>query len=199
MRASPIRPARSRADSAPSVRTAGSSPYAPFRRDHGRVLARLVTLETSLPPARVAGRARVVREAPLRALIAHLERQFATHMAAEEAVLYPALERAFPESAPSLRPLHEEHIELRTMLAALAETLLRPATRARDEQVMVQVRDFVDLLRIHIRKEEAVVFDVSERVLETRELRGLARRLAPFVPANAPRTTARRNPRSRPS
>jgi hemerythrin-like domain-containing protein len=145
------------------------------------------------------GRARVLREAPLRALIAHLDRQFATHMAAEEAVLYPALERAFPESAPSLRPLHEEHVELRAMLAALAERLLRPAGRARDEQVVVQARDFADLLRIHIRKEEAVVFDVSERVLEARVLRGLARQLAPFVPATAPRPRSQRTSRSRPS
>lgn len=196
MKTGPARPTRSKTA---VRRPAAPSPYAAFRRDHARVLVRLVALEASLPAAGAAHRARPLREEPLRALIAHLERQFATHMAAEEAVLYPALERAFPESGPSLRPLHEEHVELRTMLAVLAETLMRPATRGRDEQVVVQVRDFVDLLRIHIRKEEAVVFDVSERVLEARELRGLARRLAPFVPANAPRANARRNPRSRPS
>jgi hemerythrin-like domain-containing protein len=178
-----------------SPRRTPASPYAPFRRDHARVLARLRRFEASLPD----GRGRALREPTLRALIAHLERQFATHMAAEEAVLFPALEHAFPESAASLRPLQQEHAELRTMLASLARTLARPASHERDEQVLVQAHDFADLLRIHIRKEESVVFDVSERVLQSRELRGLARRLAPFVPANAPRPRPRRNSRSRKS
>ena len=198
------RNSRSRANGEPAPRDAAhtprrsalrSSPYQPFRRDHSRVLARLESLEAAL---RVR-RSRPVGEAPIRALIAHLERQFATHMAAEEAVLFPTLERAFPESAPLLRPLGQEHVELRSMLSALAQTLLRPATAEREEQVVVQARDFADLLRIHIRKEESVVFDVSERVLEARVLRGLARRLAPFVPANAPPPRSRRLPRSRPS
>ena len=85
------------------------------------------------------------------------------------------------------------------MLASLAETLRRPPTTSRDDQVVVQVRDFAELLRLHIRKEESLVFDLSERVLDARELRGLARRLAPFVPANAPPSRPRRLPRSRPS
>ncbi len=147
------------------------------------------------------GRARALKVEPLRALIAHLEQQFATHMAAEEAVLFPVLEQAFPETGTSLRPLHHEHAELRTMLAALAGTLQLPATRTRDEQVLVQVRDFAELLRLHIRKEESFVFDLSERVLKARELRGLARRLVPFIPipANASRPKPRRTSRSRPS
>jgi hemerythrin-like domain-containing protein len=166
-----------------------------FRCDHADVLVRLASLEAAMPN----GRSRRLKEEPLRALIAHLERQFATHMAAEEAVLYPVLERAFPETGASLRPLHQEHTELRVMLAALAETLQRPATRMRDEQVLVQVADFAELLRLHIRKEESFVFDLSERVLNARELRGLASRLIPFVPANAPRLRPLRTSRSRPS
>ena len=168
------------------------SPYESFRRDHARVLRRLEMLETTLP----GGRVRTLRVAPLRALIAHLERQFATHMAAEEVVLFPALERAFPESAGSLRSLCDEHVELRAMLAALAATLMRAPTRQRDEQVVIQARDFADLLRLHIRREETIVFDVSERVLVARELRGLARRLAPFVPASVRRSSVPRTPRS---
>ena len=196
-RATRPRPARSRSSKAVSLarprrRGIQGSPFTPLRRDHVRVLARLVSLETSVSGRRV----RRIREAPLRALIAHLERQFATHMAAEEAVLYPALERSFPESAASLRPLYQEHVELRAMLATLSSTLMCPVTRSREEQVVVQVRDFADLLRLHIRKEEAIVFDVSERVLEAHELRGLVRRLAPFVPASAPRPAARRKSRS---
>ena len=158
-------------------------------------MSRLETLEAALHHSPT----RALRAAPLRALLAHLESQFATHMAAEEAVLYPVLQHAFPEAGASLRPLQQEHEELRTMLTSLVGTLRRPPTASRDEQVVVQVKDFADLLRLHIRKEESLVFDLSERVLDARRLRGLARRLAPFVPANAPRSTPRRLPRSRPS
>ncbi len=172
-----------------ATRPLGVHPLASFRRDHGRVLARLDSFELGIR------RHEPTREATLRALIAHLERQFATHMAAEEAVIYPALEKAFPESAASLWPLVQEHAELREMLTAMARMLLRPSTPAREDQLLVQARDFADLLRLHIRKEETIVFDVSERVLGARELRGLARRLAPFVPANAPRPRRRNSQR----
>jgi hemerythrin-like domain-containing protein len=163
-----------------------SSPFARFREDHARVLARLGALEASAP-----GPGRRVEESRLRHHLEALAGQFDTHMAAEEAVLYPTLARAFPEAAGTLQPLHEEHADLREMLAGLLLTLERPASRARDVQIAVQVHDITDLLRVHIRKEEAVVFDVSERVLPARELRGLASRLAPFFPANDRRASAR--------
>src|SRR5262245_34707835 len=152
-----------------------ASPYARFRRDHARVLVRLDSLESS-----VRGR-RPIPEPPLRRHLEALGRQFDTHLAAEEALIYPTLARAFPEAAPTLAPLHEEHAELRAMLASLMERLGAPRSHDRDVQIGVEVRDLVDLLRVHIRKEESVVFDVSERVLEPRELGGLARRLDPFL------------------
>jgi hemerythrin-like domain-containing protein len=163
-----------------------ASPFARFRRDHRRVLARLSAMEATAP-----GR-RGVLESPLRRHLATLARQFDTHMAAEEAVLYPALAVAFPEARGTLAPLHEEHADLRAMLSSLGASLDQPAGGERNVQIAIQVRDFVDLLRVHIRKEESVVFDVSERVLKARELRGLARRLAPFFPARERRVTTRR-------
>lgn len=164
-----------------------ASPFARFRRDHARVLARLSAMHATAP-----GPGRRVREAPLRRHLAGLARQFDTHMAAEEAVLYPALAATFPEAAGTLAPLHEEHADLRAMLASLEELLERPAARERDIQIAVDVRDLVDLLRAHIRKEESVVFDVSERVMKAREMRGLVRRLAPFFPAPLRRAPSRR-------
>lgn len=162
-----------------------ASPFARLRRDHRRVLARLSAMEATAPGRRVL-------ESPLRRHLVTLARQFDTHMAAEEAVLYPALASAFPEARGTLAPLHEEHADLRAMLSSLGSSLDQPAGRERDVQIAIQVRDFVDLLRVHIRKEESVVFDVSERVLKARELRGLARRLAPFFPARERRVTTRR-------
>jgi hemerythrin-like domain-containing protein len=63
------------------------------------------------------------------------------------------------------------------MLKRLESTLAEPDPSDRDEQVAVQVRDFIDLLRIHIRKEEAVVIRVAERVLRPREVQALAARM----------------------
>lgn len=153
------------------------SPFGPFRRDHVHVLATLVEIEAAADPAWE------VDEAELSHHLDRLGLQFDTHMAAEEAVLYPRLARALPTAEASLRPLHEEHVDLRAMLAELRLTLLRPHSRSRDVQIAVQARDLVDLLRAHIRKEESVVFDVSERILLPSELHGLSQELSSFFPA----------------
>jgi hemerythrin-like domain-containing protein len=135
--------------------------------------------------------ARIVLRRPTRAsepllrdAVEHLERQFATHMAAEDAVLFPAVADSFPESRETLAPLADEHVELRSMLAALRTALASPRGSKRDEQIVIQTRDLIDLLRIHIDKEEAVVFALAERVLRPRGVRALARRLRPFTQPN---------------
>jgi hemerythrin-like domain-containing protein len=160
-----------------SPRRKHRSPFDPFRSDHVRVLARLMEMETA------AQRDRTIDEAGLRGHLEALDRQFDTHMAAEEAIFYPLLARVLPTSQASLQPLNEEHADLREMLAELRLILDRPRSADRDVQIAIQTRDLVDLLRVHIRKEESVVFDVSERVLRPGELRGLHRRLSSFLPA----------------
>src|SRR4030095_14058153 len=145
-------------------------PFARFRRDHRRVLAQLDTLEQS-----AAGtRRRAPRDEQLREMLELLARQFATHMTAEDTVLYPALDAAFPEPRATLAPLRLEHRELRLMLAALADAFALTPGPARDEQLQVQTWDFAHLLRIHVQKEEHSVFDLAERVL--RPHRGGGRR-----------------------
>jgi hemerythrin-like domain-containing protein len=145
--------------------------FAAMRLDHERVLADLTALE------RAAAGVGQERERNMGAVLAGMERQFATHMAAEDELLFPALLLALPGTAPQVRPLSAEHDDLRSMLAGLRRTLTLPPGAARDEQLLVQARDFAELLRIHIRKEEAVVFRLAEPVLGDRELDALARRL----------------------
>ena len=154
---------------------APDDPFLAFRRDHARVLGSLDALEAS---ALVGGGP--LDERPLRELVALLERQFATHMAAEDAVLYPALRTAFPEVGGTIDPLLADHAELRATLAALGELLALSPGRARDEQLVVLARDFTDLLRLHIRKEESLVLDVASRVLSHAEIAAMADGLVAF-------------------
>jgi len=163
-----------------------------LREDHARVLAELDRVDALLRDAAAgreaaaAGDPRPAAIVATRALAARLETQFATHLAAEDGVLYPALARELEHGARLVAPLHAEHAELRAMLAALLVTLGRAPDAARDEQVFVQVRDLVDLLRIHIRKEEALVFSVAERVLEPHDLAALRARRSPDPGPPAP-------------
>ena len=150
-----------------------------MRDDHRRVLERVAALETDvlIPASQRRSPNRNDREGALGGVVAMLERQFATHMAAEDEILFPALVEALPQTRATLDPLHAEHGELRTMLVRLDATLREPRSATRDEQITVQVRDLVDLLRIHIRKEEAIVLSVAERVLAPREVQALEERM----------------------
>lgn len=153
------------------------SAFQSFRDDHRVVLDRLNALEGVLQ-ARAGGGARPIDERSIRALVTHLEAQFGTHMRDEDELLFPALAESLPETAGGLAPLRAEHAELRQMLAALGSMLDRAASAARDEQIVVQLRDFVDLLRIHVHKEEAAVFNVAARVLQPNEILALSERIA---------------------
>ena len=138
--------------------------FEPFRADHRQLLVWLDEIETVIQVSGPYGISPLTAAA-LNELVDFVEAQFATHMRAEEEVLYPSLEELFPEAAPSLTPLRAQHGELRTMLMRLRAVLGEPPSAGRDEQISVQVRDFVDLLRIHIHNEEAAVFGVAARVL----------------------------------
>jgi len=159
-----------------------------LREDHAGVLERLEDLERASNTG--MGPAGSIREPAVRELIEHLERQFATHMRSEEDVLFPVLARTLPMASVTLGPLEAEHAELRQMLGDLSALLDSPAGMVRDGRVRVELRDFVDLLRLHIQKEEATVFAVASRVLATAELETLAARLG--VPPNDSRDSFRR-------
>jgi len=164
-----------------------------MRRDHQQVLERLALVapdagETAHPPRPDLSAVRVFVE--------FLARQFDHHMATEDQILFPIVADALPATAESLQPLRLEHQELRTMLGALAALLATPAGSARDEQIGIQVADLAELLRIHMRKEERLVFPVAERVLRPGELERLAtdrtartREPSPGTPSPKPRNS----------
>jgi len=150
-----------------------------IRSDHRLVLRRIVSLEaevlgTGARPARAHG---ITRDAEVKEVIELLKGQFLTHMAEEDDVIYPALVEALPQTKATIDPLHAEHAELRSMVARLEATLEEARGSERDEQITVQTRDLVDLVRIHLRKEEALVLGVAERVLNHREIEALKQRM----------------------
>lgn len=149
-----------------------------LRRDHARVLDEIGALEASLAKTTRGKGAPALAERSLPALVALLQAQFDSHMAAEDEVLYPALLGAIPAASGSIEPLFAEHAELRQMLARLAATLNEPATADRSEQIGVQVHDLADLLRLHIRKEESLVFRLAPQLLAPREIAAVSARLS---------------------
>jgi hemerythrin-like domain-containing protein len=150
----------------------------PFLDDHRDVQTHLDRVERVVLGTRRTGRLTHRGRSMLCETVELLKLHIATHMTAEDEVLFPALEDFLPGGKPSLDPLREEHRELRLQLTSLDELAQAPADRARDEQILVQARDFVDLLRLHIHKEEAAIFTMASRVLSPRELEMLSERIA---------------------
>ncbi len=171
-----------------------SGPFGRFRADHEAVLARLEPLERRLGAAAAADDDVVLRE-----LVTHLEHQFATHMAAEDAVLFPAVAEAFPTARGTLAQLQAEHVELRLMLATIARWERRDEAEAPGEQLTVALRDFVDLLRLHIHREEIAVFDVATRALSPAEIEALASKLDAFLDPDDPLAPSRGHSKGNPS
>jgi len=147
-----------------------------LRNDHRKVLEQLAILDwavAALPrPSDPAWPGREVEE-----ILAMLARQFRTHMAAEDEIIYPALAETLPEAGSNLEPLRAEHHTLRMMLRDLERELRKPASETRNEQIGVLLRDLCDLLRIHIRKEDAIVFALAERALTQTEVESIAARM----------------------
>lgn len=166
--------------------TRATSPFAGFRSDHLRVLGHLDLLESDVLDDRAFGSKAA---ATLRPIVAILGRQFATHMTAEDALLYPWLAETLPESRVSIAELSDDHVELRSLLSGIATAMTQPLARRRNEQIRVQLRDFVDLLRLHIRREETAVFEVADRILRPVEARELLQRLDHFVAVVSPSPT----------
>jgi hemerythrin-like domain-containing protein len=129
------------------------------RAEHAYVLAAVDALERATrAPAPGPFPAASVRE-----VAGRLAREFAAHAAAEDDLLLPLLAGGLPGGAETLRQVIAEHAEIRAMLVAFLSTLDRPESRARDEQLRVQARDLVALMRSQIRREETLVFAIAER------------------------------------
>jgi hemerythrin-like domain-containing protein len=164
-----------------------------LRKDHAHVLEEMGALEARLLRSGRAGRLPADVEAALPGLLALLEAEFSSHMAAEAEILYPALVAALPATSTSIAPLFTEHAELRQMLARLVATLREAPGADRTEQIRVQVHDVADLLRLHIRKEESLVFRLAPQLLTPSEIAAVSLRLSRLQETTtAPRQATKR-------
>jgi hemerythrin-like domain-containing protein len=148
-----------------------------MRADHLYVLREIVVLDEAARLSLAQPASGAWPEGRVKQVLTMLARQFETHMAAEDELLFPALVETLPQIVASIEPLRADHATLRAMLHSLGELVSTPPSSTRDEQIGIQLRDFVDLLRIHIRKEEAVAISVAERVLRPSELEAFAVRM----------------------
>ena len=92
------------------------------------------------------------------AMFTRFERRLAAHLALEDELLLPALRRADPGEADALAT---EHRAIRTRLTELGIGVDLHVTRA------TWVAEFVDLLRAHARREDALLYQWAD---ESREI-----------------------------
>jgi hemerythrin-like domain-containing protein len=172
----------------------GTKLFERLRNDHARVLEGVGDLEAKLLRTGRAGHLPAEVERALPGLLALLEAEFASHMAVEDEFLYPALIAALPAAAGSVEPLFTEHGELRQMLARLIATLREAPGPDRSEQLRVQIHDVAELLRLHIRKEESLVFRLAPQLLTPSEIAAVSSRLSrPPATVPVPRRTTKRS------
>ena len=136
-----------------------------MRDEHRRLLGRIDAVAARYAEARAP---LAPLPADVRAETAALGLELRDHLDLEDEQVYTALARLLPETAPHLAALRAQRAELRTMLQALLAGLAEPGSSERDEQLAVECDDLFALLRIHVRKEEALVFGLAERALPTK-------------------------------
>ncbi len=106
----------------------------------------------------------------VRQALTAIEVGFAHSVALEHSTVFPLVRETLPEASPLLLAQRGEHGDLAAMIHTLAALVTERSSDWRDEQLRVVGRDLIDLLRIHMRKEEAALYRVLERVLTAEEL-----------------------------
>jgi len=146
-----------------------------LRQDHALLRAALEPADVFLRrPASVAAEP----PADARGLILELAERLGAHLAAEPGAGGPLLGGLEHDAGAraAFGALCGDHDELRSMLAALVRTIDDAPGPRRDEQVIVQLRDLVDLVRIHVRKEEVLVLAASPAASRSPDARTFRRR-----------------------
>jgi hemerythrin-like domain-containing protein len=131
----------------------------PLSHEHQHGLALCLLTERALnadsSPENVSAQAR--------AIIEQFDQELQGHFDTEEQILFPVL-ALLPEVQELVAELIEEH-----------QRMLGIVERLRKESPPELVRNFVSILREHIRKEESRLFESAQRLLTQEDLENLAR------------------------
>jgi len=101
------------------------------------------------------------------------DRSLLLHFDTEERFILPRFERVNPEETAALRA---EHAGIRKLLAELGVGVDLHLVR------LELAREFIDLLRAHARREEALLYGWAARELEATARAAIARKLLPAAP-----------------
>lgn len=125
--------------------------------EHQAVLAQLAAVEDQLANADAG--------AALASFLAYLQDDVLLHFSVEEHALFPMLERYFGHGGGPLAVMNAEHASFRELLSDL-----RAAVLAADlSQQRACAQDLIELLRVHIAKEDNILFPMAARVLNPTE------------------------------
>ncbi|MGE0708835.1 MAG: hemerythrin domain-containing protein [Planctomycetota bacterium] len=142
-------------------------PTAQLNQEHARILRLLDALE-----ALVAAAAAAPHDAPLEDLAAAIAalRDYAdgAHHGKEEELLFPALERSgLPRHGGPVGCMLREHDEGRALIADMSDALadLEAGDGGRAAALASAALGYTHLLRLHIQKEDTVLFPLAEQLL----------------------------------
>jgi hemerythrin-like domain-containing protein len=94
------------------------------------------------------------------------------HHGKEEGLLFPAMIAAgVPDRGGPIGVMMAEHIQGRGYIHTMSEALDEPVDKDRFERAG---REYINLLRVHIQKENTVLFPMAERVISEAELETMA-------------------------
>jgi hemerythrin-like domain-containing protein len=141
-----------------------------LREEHQVILKVLDCFEVALRQSRESGRTRAETFAPFLEFF----RDFADrcHHCKEEDRLFPCLERCgMQRDSGPLAVMMEEHRQGRAHVRAMAEAL--PAADQGDQSAILNIlsegASFLDLLRHHIMKEDHVLFEMADQIVDSPE------------------------------
>lgn len=142
-------------------------PTEPLRAEHRDLLPHLLSLDTVAND--VAGWDRDAAVSALGEIVGFLRGHLVPHAAAEEAVLYPAIEEAM--AAPgATATMRADHVEIVARIDRLADTAAAVEQRWPDEVLAPglahQLVGLSAILQLHFHKEEEVLLPVLDASLD---------------------------------
>ncbi len=149
-------------------------PTEPIRREHRELLPTIQELEQAA--AGVGGWSVEIATDRLRHIVEFLEHHLIPHAAAEEEVLYPAIDQ-LTGAVTTTATMRVDHQEIASRTARLAATVVAALDGwPNDEQagdIARQLSALAGIIVLHFRKEEEVLLPILDSVLSSEEAEAL--------------------------